>query len=81
VGGGAAALSPQAAFDAHTSGAWQAAGRAGEGVLVPGARATFAVWRTAGTDVLDLAPGAELPTCLATVRDGTAIYDAGVLGG
>jgi predicted amidohydrolase YtcJ len=78
---GAAALSPQAAFDAHTSGAWQAAGRAGEGVLVPGARATFAVWRTAGTDVLDLAPGAELPTCLATVRDGTAIYDAGVLGG
>lgn len=39
-----AAVSPRAAFAAHTRGGWRAAGRDGEGVLAPGAPATFAVW-------------------------------------
>jgi predicted amidohydrolase YtcJ len=40
-----AALSPRAAFTAHTRAGWRAAGRDGEGVLAPGRPATFAVWR------------------------------------
>ena len=76
----AAAISPRAAFDAHTVGGWRAAGRHGAaGALAVGAPATFAVWRAAGEDLFDLAPGVELPTCLATVRDGTPIFDSGVL--
>jgi predicted amidohydrolase YtcJ len=39
-----AAISPRAAFAAHTRGGWRAAGRHDEGVLQPGAPATFAVW-------------------------------------
>src|SRR3954447_25338241 len=39
-----ARIAPRAAFAAHASAGWAAAGRAGEGVLVPGAAATFAVW-------------------------------------
>jgi predicted amidohydrolase YtcJ len=39
-----AAISPRSAFTAHTRAGWRAAGRDGEGVLVPGAPATFAVW-------------------------------------
>jgi len=39
-----AAISPRAAFTAHTRAGWRAAGRDGEGVLRPGAPATFAVW-------------------------------------
>jgi predicted amidohydrolase YtcJ len=76
----AAGISATAAFDAHTRAGWQAAGRAGEGVLMPGAPATFAVWRTAGPDPFDLAPGTPLPTCVATVRRGEPIFDAGVVG-
>ena len=38
-----AAISPRAAFAAHTRAGWRAAGREG-GVLAPGAPATFAVW-------------------------------------
>jgi len=40
----AAAISARSAFAAHTRGGWRAAGRDGEGVLAPGAPATFAVW-------------------------------------
>jgi hypothetical protein len=40
----AAGIAPRAAFTAHTRGGWRAAGRDGEGVLVPGAPASFAVW-------------------------------------
>jgi hypothetical protein len=49
--------------------------------LWPGAAGTFAVWQAAvGSDGLpDVSPGQELPTCLATVLDGTPIYDIGVL--
>ncbi|MDP9094848.1 MAG: amidohydrolase family protein [Actinomycetota bacterium] len=42
-----AAISPAAAFAAHTRGGWAASGRAGEGTLTVGAPATFAVWQTA----------------------------------
>jgi predicted amidohydrolase YtcJ len=47
----AAAISPRAAFTAHTRGGWRAAGRDGEGVLAPGAPATFAVWCADGLGV------------------------------
>jgi predicted amidohydrolase YtcJ len=77
----AAGIAAAAAFDAHTRAGWHAAGRDGEGVLVPGAPATFAVWATSGPDPLDLGADGELPRCLATVRRGTAIFDAGLLDG
>ena len=41
----AAAISPRAAFAAHTRAGWRAAGAHGTGVLAPGAPATFAIWR------------------------------------
>jgi predicted amidohydrolase YtcJ len=41
----ASAISPRAAFSAHTRGGWRAARRPGEGVLETGASATFAIWR------------------------------------
>jgi hypothetical protein len=96
------ALSPRAAFTAHTRAGWRAAGRADGGALAPGTDATFAVWRAGelGVDapdervarwstdaraavpgLPDLAPGRELPTCLATVRAGVPIHDAGLLDG
>jgi predicted amidohydrolase YtcJ len=102
----AAAISARSAFAAHTRAGWRAAGREG-GVLMPGAPATFAVWRAgelavdapddadsarlrervarwstdprAGVPGLpDLAPGRELPSCLATVRDGRPIFGPGL---
>jgi predicted amidohydrolase YtcJ len=97
----AAAISPRAAFTAHTRAGWRAAGRHGEGLLAPGAPATFAVWRAGELTVdtpdervsrwsadpraaiaglPDITPGAELPTCLATVLAGEPIHDAGLLG-
>ena len=39
-----AAISPRAAFTAHTRGGWRAAGRLDEGQLTVGAPATFAMW-------------------------------------
>ncbi len=39
-------VSVRAAFTAHTRGGWRAAGRDDAGVLVPGAPADYAVWRT-----------------------------------
>lgn len=41
----AAGISARAAFNAHTRAGWRAIGRHGEGVLAPGAPATFAVWQ------------------------------------
>lgn len=78
-----AALSPAAAFEAHTRAGWHAAQRDGEGILAPGRPATFAVWAAgdvAGSGLPDIAPGSELPQCQATVRRGVAVYDAGLLG-
>jgi predicted amidohydrolase YtcJ len=69
---------PYAAFAAATVGGWQAARRDGEGELVPGAPATYAVWQTGelGDGGLpDLTPGVPLPTCLRTVLRGTTIYE------
>jgi predicted amidohydrolase YtcJ len=73
----AAAISPRAAFAAHTQGGWRAARRDDGGVLRPGASATFAVWQAAeyGDDGLpDLSPGAALPTCLRTVVRGETVF-------
>jgi predicted amidohydrolase YtcJ len=73
----AAAISPRAAFAAHTQGGWRAARRDDGGVLRPGASATFAVWQAAeyGDDRLpDLSPGAALPTCLRTVVRGETVF-------
>jgi predicted amidohydrolase YtcJ len=96
-----AAISPRAAFAAHTRAGWRAGGRDGEGVLAPGAPATFAVWRAGelavdapdervarwSTDARaavpglpEVAPGADLPSCLATVRRGEPIHDTGLIG-
>ncbi len=95
-----AAISPRAAFAAHTRAGWRAAGRFDEGVLAPGMPATFAVWRAGdlGVDapdervarwstdpraaipgLPDIAPGVELPTCLATVLRGATVHDTGLL--
>jgi predicted amidohydrolase YtcJ len=73
-----AGISPTAALAAHTRGGWRAAGRDGEGVLFPGAPATFALW-AADPGLPQLSPEAALPTCLATVRRGRTIFDRGVL--
>jgi hypothetical protein len=81
-----AALSPAAAFAAHTTGGWRAAGRPEEGQLAVGRPATFAVWHTtsgggpadsfARAALPDLSPAAELPTCLRTVVRGVSIFEA-----
>ncbi|HEV2780281.1 MAG TPA: amidohydrolase family protein [Actinophytocola sp.] len=68
-------LAPWSAFAAHTRGGWYAAGVDGAGELVPGAPATYAVWDCAGFPSLE--PGAPLPVCLRTVRDGRIIYERG----
>ena len=98
----ASGISPRAAFVAHTRAGWRAANRHGEGVLTPGAPATFAIWLAGGLGVdapdervqrwstdpranvpglPDVQPDADLPSCLATVRNGTPIHDTGLLGG
>jgi predicted amidohydrolase YtcJ len=48
------AISVRAAFAAHTRGGWRAIGRDDEGLLAPGAPATFAVW--AADEVVVQAP-------------------------
>jgi predicted amidohydrolase YtcJ len=69
-----------AAFAAHTRGGWRAAHRDDEGVIAPGAPATFAVWATPGgvaasTGLPVLEPDVELPQCRRTVLRGTTIFD------
>lgn len=72
----ASAITPEAAFAAHTRGGWAAARRTGEGVLAPGAAATFAIWQVGEMrdGLPDLAPGAELPNCARTVLRGQTIH-------
>jgi predicted amidohydrolase YtcJ len=71
-------MNARAAFAAHTRGGWRAV-HLDDGVLAPGAAATFAVWSTpagldsSGLPVLD--PSMPLPTCLRTVLRGTVIFD------
>jgi predicted amidohydrolase YtcJ len=68
------------AFAAHTRGGWRAVHRDEEGVIAPGATATFAVWHTpaglapSGLPALD--PHGPLPECRRTVVRGTTIFDA-----
>jgi predicted amidohydrolase YtcJ len=71
-------------FAAHTRGGWRAALRDDEGVLAPGAPATFAVWQptelVGGLPRLVPAdedgPLPELPVCRRTVLRGAVIYDS-----
>jgi predicted amidohydrolase YtcJ len=86
----AAAISPRAAFAAHTAGGWLAARRSGEGILDVGAPATFAIWDaadprstdadidgSAAVELPDLRPGTRLPSCLRTVQRGLTIFEHG----
>ncbi|MET9021054.1 amidohydrolase family protein [Actinopolymorpha sp. NPDC004070] len=71
------------AFAAHTRGGHHAAGDE-NGVLAPGAEATYAVWDgatdasgrvTGDAGLPDLRPGTPLPTCVRTVVAGEAVFD------
>jgi predicted amidohydrolase YtcJ len=77
-------MTARAAFAAHTRGGWRAVHLDDEGVLAPGAPATFAVWDRAAehdrtvSDVAGfptLAPEAQLPVCRRTVLRGNVIFD------
>jgi predicted amidohydrolase YtcJ len=68
-----AAITVEAAFAAHTTGGWRAAGRAGEGTLTPGAPATFAAWRGGAADTDPLA-ATDRPDCVRTVLRGRPIH-------
>jgi predicted amidohydrolase YtcJ len=77
-------VSARTAFAAHTRGGWRAARRDDEGVLVPGAPATFAVWDVAGPLDGGLPalgpdgsgePAQVRPGCRRTVLRGEVIYD------
>jgi predicted amidohydrolase YtcJ len=70
-------IAPRAAFAAHTRGGWRALGRDDEGVLAPGAPATFAVWSCGDARPLpDVSPDAPLPICLRTVVRGRTVHAA-----
>ncbi|WP_412538993.1 amidohydrolase family protein [Longispora sp. K20-0274] len=66
-------ISAKAAFAAHTRGGWRAVRHDNEGVLAPGAAATFAVWDTNAPGLPDLDEGA--PRCLRTVLRGRTIHE------
>lgn len=84
-------MSVRAAFAAHTRGGWRAVGRDDEGMLVPGAPATFAVWSTPagvadGLPVL-VSPDPDeqgpqdptpLPVCRRTLLRGEVIFEEGM---
>ncbi len=71
-------------FAAHTRGGWRAACRDDEGVLAPGAPATFAVWQPSElvNGLPRLVPADEeeplpqLPVCRRTVLRGNVIFDS-----
>ncbi|MCP3816983.1 amidohydrolase [Streptomyces sp. A3M-1-3] len=62
-------ISARAAFTAHTRGGWRAIGRDDAGVLVPGAPADYAVWRTA--ELVVQAPDDRLARWSTDPRSGT----------
>jgi predicted amidohydrolase YtcJ len=64
-------MSVRAAFAAHTRGGWRAVHRDHEGVLGPGAPATFAVWSCGEFPSLS----SEDPVCLRTVLRGQVLYE------
>lgn len=61
--------SARAAFLASTRGGWRAARRDGDGVLVPGAAATYAVWE--GADLVVQAPDDRFAAWSTDARSGT----------
>ncbi|AEW97762.1 MULTISPECIES: amidohydrolase [Streptomycetaceae] len=62
-------ISVRAAFTAHTRGGWRAVGRDGGGVLVPGAPADYAVWRTG--DLVVQIPDDRVANWSTDPRSGT----------
>ncbi|WP_305783357.1 amidohydrolase [Symbioplanes lichenis] len=76
-------MSVRSAFGASTRGGWRAARAEDAGVLVPGARAVFAVWETPSgvvdglpallADVDGVVP--QRPVCRRTVLDGETIFE------
>lgn len=62
-------ISVRAAFTAHTRGGWRAVGRDDAGVLVPGAPADYAVWRTG--DLVVQAPDDRVARWSTDPRSGT----------
>jgi len=62
-------VSVRAAFTAHTRGGWRAIGRDDAGVLVPGAPADYAVWRTA--ELVVQAPDDRVARWSTDPRSGT----------
>ncbi|UYB38476.1 amidohydrolase [Streptomyces sp. Je 1-4] len=62
-------ISARAAFTAHTRGGWRAIGRDDAGVLVPGAPADYAVWRTG--ELLVQAPDERVERWSTDPRSGT----------
>ncbi|MFF0594574.1 amidohydrolase [Streptomyces antibioticus] len=63
------AVSVRAAFTAHTRGGWRAVGRDDAGVLVPGAPADYAVWRT--EELVVQAPDDRVARWSTDPRSGT----------
>ncbi|MGK4584614.1 amidohydrolase [Kitasatospora sp. HPMI-4] len=62
-------ISVRAAFTAHTRGGWRALGRDQDGVLVPGAVASYAVWEV--TDLVVQAPDDRVAGWSTDPRSGT----------
>ncbi|ULR49265.1 amidohydrolase [Streptomyces deccanensis] len=62
-------ISVRAAFTAHTRGGWRAIGRDDAGVLVPGAPADYAVWRTG--ELVVQAPDDRVARWSTDPRSGT----------
>ncbi|MGW6401752.1 amidohydrolase [Streptomyces sp. NPDC055134] len=62
-------VSVRAAFTAHTRGGWRAVGRDDAGILVPGAPADYAVWRTA--ELVVQAPDDRVARWSTDPRSGT----------
>ncbi|MGV9345747.1 amidohydrolase [Streptomyces spiralis] len=62
-------VSVRAAFTAHTRGGWRAVGRDDAGILVPGAPADYAVWRT--DELVVQAPDDRVARWSTDPRSGT----------
>ncbi|WP_406427432.1 amidohydrolase [Streptomyces sp. NBC_00147] len=62
-------VSVRAAFTAHTRGGWRAVGRDDAGILVPGAPADYAVWRT--EELVVQAPDDRVSRWSTDPRSGT----------
>ncbi|MFI8438130.1 amidohydrolase [Streptomyces sp. NPDC079020] len=62
-------ISVRAGFTAHTRGGWRAIGRDDAGLLVPGAPADYAIWRT--DDLLVQAPDDRVARWSTDPRSGT----------